>query len=86
MLVSTFLYFVTVLYRCKGNIIYPVCTCTCTCRRDGRVLMNSQGGHILRTKPVTTNEGGVAIGAGSLDSPGLVPSGEFLRLVCTEKE
>jgi len=35
---------------------------------------------------VTTNEGGVAIGAGSLDSPGLVPSGEFLRLVCTEKE
>ena len=55
-------------------------------RRDNRVLMNSQDGYILRTKPVTTNEGGVAIGAGSLDSPDLVPSDEFVRLVCTGKE
>lgn len=50
-------------------------------RKGADVLLNSSGGHILRTKTVTTDEGGVAMGAGSLDSPNLVPSSEFLKLI-----
>ncbi|XP_057375062.1 glutathione synthetase-like isoform X2 [Daphnia carinata] len=36
------------------------------------ILYNSMGGHMLRTKIHTANEGGVAAGLGALDSPFLV--------------
>ena len=61
-------------------------THTCMCRKGDRVLVNSQGGHILRTKPATTNEGGIAVGAASLDSPDLIPAKEFIRLFCAGKD
>ena len=44
--------------------------------------MNQEGGYILRTKPVNVNEGGVAMGAGSLDSPNLIPGTDFIKAVC----
>ena len=44
--------------------------------------MNKEGGYILRTKPVHVNEGGVAMGAGSLDSPNLISGTDFIRIVC----
>lgn len=37
--------------------------------KEGRVLRNQTGGHFLRTKAEDMNEGGVAIGAGVVDSP-----------------
>ena len=37
--------------------------------RDNEVLMNESGGHLLRTKPGTVDEGGVATGFAVLDSP-----------------
>lgn len=36
------------------------------------VLLNDSTGHVLRSKPATLNEGGVAIGVGSIDSPWLI--------------
>lgn len=33
------------------------------------IIENYQAGHMLRTKLTTANEGGVAAGAGALDSP-----------------
>lgn len=36
------------------------------------ILHNSVGGHMLRTKLSTANEGGVAAGLGALDSPYLI--------------
>ena len=50
-------------------------------RNGDRVVMNAEGGHILRTKSVTTDEGGVAVGAASLDSPSLIPAKEFIKLI-----
>ena len=44
--------------------------------------MNQEGGHILRTKPVHVNEGGVAMGVGSLDSPTLIEGNDFIKTVC----
>ena len=44
--------------------------------------MNQEGGYILRTKPVDVNEGGVAVGAGSLDTPSLTAIDDFFKLVC----
>jgi glutathione synthase len=38
----------------------------------GRVLLNAQPGHLLRTKAATSDEGGVAAGFAVLDSPMLV--------------
>ena len=38
----------------------------------GRVLVDTVGGHILRSKSVTTDEGGVAAGYAFLSSPRLV--------------
>jgi glutathione synthase len=39
---------------------------------DGRMLLNAQPGHLLRTKAATSDEGGVAAGFAVLDSPMLV--------------
>lgn len=39
---------------------------------EGKVLMDKVGGHILRSKSVTTDEGGVAAGYAFLSSPRLV--------------
>ncbi|CAH0551185.1 unnamed protein product [Brassicogethes aeneus] len=41
-------------------------------RDSQKILVNRQVGHMLRTKLSTSNEGGVAAGAGALDSPYLV--------------
>lgn len=54
-----------------------------TIRKGQQVLLNQEGGYILRTKPVNVNEGGVAAGAGSLDSPILIPDADFIKDVCT---
>ena len=48
-------------------------------RKGERVLLNSEGGYIVRTKPATSNEGGVATGAGGLDTPNLVPARDFVE-------
>ena len=50
-------------------------------RKGERVLLNTEGGHILRTKLVTVNEGSVAIGAAALDAPNLIPSRNFIETV-----
>lgn len=52
------------------------------CRKGDQVLMNQEGGYILRTKPVNVNEGGVAMGAGSLDTPSLATMDDFVKSVC----
>ncbi|KAJ3032877.1 hypothetical protein HDV00_007011 [Rhizophlyctis rosea] len=39
---------------------------------EGRIVLNEAGGHLLRTKSSTANEGGVAAGFAVLDSPLLV--------------
>lgn len=40
--------------------------------QTGRVLFEKSGGHILRSKSIETNEGGVAAGYACLSSPRLV--------------
>jgi len=40
--------------------------------QGGRILMDKVGGHILRSKNVNTDEGGVAAGYAFLSSPRLV--------------
>ena len=52
------------------------------CRKGDQVLLNQEGGYILRTKPVNVNEGGVAVGAGSLDTPSLTAGDDFVKSVC----
>ena len=37
--------------------------------KGDKVLMNEFGGHLLRTKPIANDEGGVAAGFACLDSP-----------------
>lgn len=37
-----------------------------------KIVYNTQAGHMLRTKLSSANEGGVAAGLGSLDSPFLI--------------
>lgn len=39
---------------------------------DRNIIINKQGGHMLRTKLATDNEGGVATGLGACDSPFLI--------------
>lgn len=39
---------------------------------DEHIIINKQGGHMLRTKLATDNEGGVASGLGACDSPFLI--------------
>lgn len=39
---------------------------------DKDIIVNKQGGHMLRTKLATDNEGGVATGLGACDSPFLI--------------
>lgn len=39
---------------------------------DENIIVNKQGGHMLRTKLATDNEGGVASGLGACDSPFLI--------------
>lgn len=39
---------------------------------DKEIIVNRQGGHTLRTKLATDNEGGVAAGLGACDSPFLI--------------
>lgn len=39
---------------------------------DENIIVNKQGGHMLRTKLATANEGGVASGVGVCDSPFLI--------------
>ncbi|KAF7255438.1 hypothetical protein EG68_07414 [Paragonimus skrjabini miyazakii] len=40
--------------------------------RGDEVFLNEPSGHLLRTKPIESNEGGIAAGYGFLDSPFLV--------------
>jgi glutathione synthetase len=46
---------------------------------DGGVLLNEQVGHLLRTKQVGVDEGGVAAGFSCLDSPFLIPHDELVH-------
>ncbi|XP_058806271.1 glutathione synthetase-like isoform X2 [Phymastichus coffea] len=39
---------------------------------QNEIIMNTQCGHILRTKPSSVNEGGIIVGAGALDCPYLI--------------
>ena len=39
---------------------------------SGEVLLNESSGYLMRTKPVSSDEGGVSTGVGVLDSPILV--------------
>lgn len=39
---------------------------------DQNIIVNKQGGHMLRTKLAIHNEGGVATGLGACDSPFLI--------------
>ena len=55
-----------------------------TCRRGDQVILNHSAGHILRTKPSFQDEGGVAVGVASLDSPSLLPADEFIRKVAAK--
>ena len=55
--------------------------CVCVCRCGDEVLCSSQDGHILRTKVLGTDEGGVSCGAAALDSPNLIPMEEFVGVV-----
>ena len=42
------------------------------CRKQSEVMMNVEGGYILRSKSATTNEVGLNAGFGALDLPTLV--------------
>ena len=42
------------------------------CSTKDNLIMNKQQGHILRTKTLGTDEGGVAAGFAALDSPYLI--------------
>ena len=42
------------------------------CSTIDDLIMNKQQGHILRTKTLGTDEGGVAAGFAALDSPYLI--------------
>ncbi len=42
------------------------------CRKQNEVMMNVEGGYILRSKSATTNEVGLNAGFGALDLPTLV--------------
>ena len=57
-----------VMYLCMDSFPYEV-------------LCSSQDGHILRTKVLGTDEGGVSCGAAALDSPNLIPMEEFVGMV-----
>ncbi|KAJ8672684.1 hypothetical protein QAD02_003944 [Eretmocerus hayati] len=39
---------------------------------ENEIKLNTQCGHILRTKPASADEGGIVIGAGSIDGPYLI--------------
>ena len=39
---------------------------------SGEVVLNESSGYLMRTKPVSSDEGGVSTGVGVLDSPFLV--------------
>ena len=45
---------------------------TCLFKKDGSCLFNEEAGHLVRTKAVGVDEGGVATGFSCLDSPYLV--------------
>lgn len=42
------------------------------CSDGSKEILNHTGGHLLRTKAITTREGGVAAGFAVIDSPLLV--------------
>lgn len=48
-------------------------------RKGDKVLLNREAGHLVRTKPSTSDEGGVAAGFAVLDSPYLVDTQSFGR-------
>ena len=50
-------------------------------RKQDKVILDFEGGHNLRTKPISMNEGGVAVGISCLDSPNLVPAKEFVQCI-----
>ena len=62
------------------NIVYICCMCTCYavihllpgCRRGEEELVNTEVGHLLRTKAHTDNEGGIVAGFATIDSPLIV--------------
>lgn len=63
------------------DMVIPLMSCKVHyfCRKGDQVLLNEEGGYILRTKPANVDEGGVALGAGSLDSPNLLADTEFTK-------
>ena len=59
----------------QNSVMTPiniVSLCYFGCSTENDIVYTSQEGHILRTKTVGTNEGGVATGFSVLDSPLLV--------------
>lgn len=48
-------------------------------RLGNRVLLNEAGGSLLRSKPASTDEGGIVRGTGALDFTDLVPMESFLK-------
>jgi glutathione synthase len=54
-------------------------------RRADRVLLNTSAGHLVRTKPLSANEGGVLMGTSALDSPSLLTTDEFISRIINQE-
>ena len=48
-------------------------------RSGNNVLLNTNGGHMMKTKSPTTDEGGIAHGASVLDTPLLIPDEQYIK-------
>ncbi len=59
------------------NAIYNACPC----RHGDEVMLNKSGGWLTRSKPASSNEGGVIIQTGAVDSVDLVPTNHFLDML-----
>lgn len=54
-------------------------------KRGDRVLLNRSAGHVLRTKLMSVNEGGMSYGA-SLDSPSLLTTAEYVTKIIKQQQ
>ena len=50
-------------------------------RKGDCILMNTSSGHLVRSKPHSSDEGGVAIGIAALDSPWLVSNEDYVMFI-----
>ena len=61
----------------KDIVLFPA---TSFLYRSGNdILLNTNGGHIIKTKSPTTDEGGVGYGASVLDTPLLIPDEQYIK-------